>query len=87
MKKTTTISDALCQDVLWREAKGQEAERLSGYVQAERFTKEKLNTMLSPHLSIRTGSGRAVVFGMNIRPATAKSGMLSIRWRRRNVRF
>ena len=27
-------------------AKGQEAERLSGYVQAERFTKEKLNTML-----------------------------------------
>ena len=28
------------------EAKGQEAERLSGYVQAERFTKEKLNTML-----------------------------------------
>ena len=25
------------------EAKGQEAERLSGYVQAERFTKEKLN--------------------------------------------
>ena len=28
------------------EAQGQEAERLSGYVQAERFTKEKLNTML-----------------------------------------
>ena len=28
------------------EAKGQESERLSGYVQAERFTKEKLNTML-----------------------------------------
>ena len=28
------------------EAQGQETERLSGYVQAERFTKEKLNTML-----------------------------------------
>ena len=28
------------------EAKGQEAERLSGYVQAERFTMEKLNTLL-----------------------------------------
>ena len=28
------------------EAKGQEAERLSGYVQAERFTKDQLNTML-----------------------------------------
>lgn len=27
-------------------AKGQEAERLPGYVQAERFTREKLNTML-----------------------------------------
>lgn len=69
------------------EAKGQEAERLSGYVQAERFTKEKLNTMLfstsvDPHW-FRKGSS----FGMNIRPATAKSGMLSIRWRRRNVRF
>ena len=28
------------------EAQGQETERLSGYVQAERFAKEKLNTML-----------------------------------------
>ena len=28
------------------EVQGQETERLSGYVQAERFTKEKLNTML-----------------------------------------
>jgi len=28
------------------ETQGQETERLSGYVQAERFTKEKLNTML-----------------------------------------
>ena len=28
------------------EAQGLDAERLSGYVQAERFTKEKLNTML-----------------------------------------
>ena len=85
--KNNYYSDACAGMFCGTEAKGQEAERLSGYVQAERFTKEKLNTMLSPHLSIRTGSGRAVVFGMNIRPATAKSGMLSIRWRRRNVRF
>ena len=37
----------LCAGMLCgTEAQGQETERLSGYVQAERFTKEKLNTML-----------------------------------------
>ena len=37
----------LCAGMFYgTEAEGQEAERLSGYVQAERFTKEKLNTML-----------------------------------------
>ena len=55
------------------EAQGQDAERLSGYVQAERFTKEKLNTMLfstsvDPHwfqkgnsfwYEYKTGNGKA----------------------------
>ena len=36
------------------EAQGQETERLSGYVQAERFTKEKLNTMLFSTLVLGT---------------------------------
>ena len=57
------------------EAKGQEAERLSGYVQAERFTKEKLNTMLFSTSVDPHWFRKAVVSGMNIRPATAKSGM------------
>lgn len=55
------------------EAQGLDAERLSGYVQAERFTKEKLNTMLfstsvDPHwfqkgnsfwYEYKTGNGKA----------------------------
>ena len=69
------------------EAKGQEAERLSGYVQAERFTKEKLNTMLfstsvDPHW-FRKGSS----FWYEYKTGNGKVCMSSIQWRRRNVRF
>lgn len=45
--KTQLLLVMLCAGMFCgTEAQGQETERLSGYVQAERFTKEKLNTML-----------------------------------------
>lgn len=73
MKKQLLLAMLCAGMFCGTEAQGQETERLSGYVQAERFTKEKLNTMLfstsvDPHwfrkgnsfwYEYKTGNGNA----------------------------
>lgn len=54
-------------------------ERLPEYLQAEKFTQSKLNTMLFPLRSIRTGFRKVIISGSNIRPAKVHFGMWLIR--------
>ena len=51
----------------------QSEERLPGYLQAEKFTKSKLDSFLL--LWTRTGFNRGTISGLSIKPVKESSGM------------
>lgn len=76
MRKKILLAAILCGGFCLTAVSGGGAEeRLPGYLQAEKFTKSKLDKMLFSTMSTRTGSSRERIFGLSIRPAKGSSGM------------
>jgi dipeptidyl-peptidase-4 len=76
MMKKILLAVVLCGGLGLTSVSAQQAEeRLPGYLQAEKFTKSKLDKMLFSTTVDRIGFNRETISGLSIKPVKESSGM------------